>query len=122
MRYVELPQALASAQKLGFHVRDLGLLSSALARPAASMYGQDAYDTLELKAAALFASLAQNHPLFDGNKRFAWTQMLIFLGLNGYRLSVSTDDAFNLVLQVAQGKLELDEIAAAFAAHMRRRG
>lgn len=115
MLYVDLTQALASAERLGFHVRDAGLLASALARPAASMFGEDAYATLELKAAALFSSLAQNHPLFDGNKRFAWAQTMIFLGLNGYRVEMSTDEAFDLVLAVAQSRLELEEIAAQLA-------
>ncbi len=121
MRYLELPQALAAAKELGFHVRDVGLLDSALARPAASMYGQDAYGTLQLKAAALFSSLAQNHSLFDGNKRLSWTLTLVFLGLNGYRLSISTDEAFDFVLAVAQGELGLEEIASKLAKHMRLR-
>lgn len=121
MLYVELPQALASAETLGFHVRDVGLLASALARPAASMFGEEAYGSLELKAAALFSSLAQNHPLIDGNKRFAWTQTLVFLGMNGYAVAMRTDDAFDLILAVAQSTLELDEIAATLAAHMRPR-
>lgn len=115
MLYVDLTQALASAERLGLQVRDAGLLASALARPAASMFGEDAYATLELKAAALFSSLAQNHPLFDGNKRFAWAQTMIFLGLNGCRVEMSTDEAFDLVLAVAQSRLELEEIAAQLA-------
>lgn len=121
MLYIDLPQALAAADALGLRVRDAGLLASALARPAASMFGEDAYGSLELKAAALFSSLAQNHPLFDGNKRFAWTLTLVFLQLNGYAVSMETDDAFDLILAVAQSELELAEIAAALTAHMRER-
>jgi death-on-curing protein len=44
-------------------VRDYGLLESALARPRASVFGQDAYPDLHLKAAALLHSLARNHAL-----------------------------------------------------------
>ena len=49
-------------------VGDYGLLESALARPRASVFGQDAYPDLHLKAAALLHSLARNHALVDGNK------------------------------------------------------
>lgn len=118
MLYLELPQALAVANALGFHVRDTGLLASALARPAASMFGDDAYKSLELKAAALFSSLSQNHPLFDGNKRFAWVLTATFLEMNGYELNMSTEEAFDFVIAVAQSKLTLDEIATQLASHL----
>ncbi len=117
--FLELPQGLAVAEHLGFHVRDAGLLASALARPSAGMFGVDAYEALELKAAALFSSLAQNHPLFDGNKRFSWIMMLTFLELNGVVIDMPDDDAFELVLAVAQGALELDVIAAHLMKHAR---
>ncbi len=116
--YLEPEQAVASARHLGFRLRDEGLLFSALARPATSVYGNDAYPALELKAAALLSSLAQNHALIDGNKRFSWYLTLAFLRLNGQRVVMSNDDAFDLVLAVAQGSLELGEIAATFAAHL----
>ena len=53
-------------------VRDAGLLESAVHRPSASMFGQEAYTDLFEKAAALLQSLAINHPFVDGNKRTAW--------------------------------------------------
>ena len=113
--YIDLPQALATAERLGFQVRDVGLLASALARPAASVFGEDAYRTLELKAAALFSSLAQNHPLFDGNKRFSMILTFAFLDINGREISFTNDETFDLVLAVAQSELDLDEIAAQIA-------
>ena len=82
------------------------------------MFGEDAYPTLELKAAALFSSLAQNHPLFDGNKRLSWILTLAFLRLNGYRVVMENDDEFDLVLQVAQRQMELGQIAAVLVRHM----
>lgn len=119
IRYVELPQAIGILDALGLHVRDIGLLASALARPASSMFGVEAYPEIEVKAAALMSSLSQNHPLFDGNKRFSWVLTLTFLELNGIRIDMDDDEAFDLVLAVAQSRLELPEIAAAFAAHVR---
>ncbi|MGO3148269.1 MAG: type II toxin-antitoxin system death-on-curing family toxin [Leucobacter sp.] len=120
--FVGIEQASAVIHRLGLHVRDHGLLESALARPQASMMGEAAYATLELKAAALFSSLAQNYPLFDGNKRLSMILTFTFLQINGFDLTLTSDEAFDLVLKVAQGSLELDEIATALAAHMRRRG
>ena len=93
-------------------VTDYGLLESALVRPRASVFGQDAYPDLHLKAAALFQSLARNHALVDGNKRLAWTACRTFLSINGQWISASEDDRFELVIRVATGALpDLDEIA-----------
>jgi len=50
-------------------VRDHGLLESALARPQTSVFGDDAYPTVEEKAAALLHSIARNHALVDSNER-----------------------------------------------------
>ncbi len=116
--YIEPEQALAVVARLGLHLRDQGLFLSALARPAASAFGSDAYDSLELKAAALLSSLARNHALFDGNKRTAWVITVAFLNINGWDLAMSQNEKFELVLAVAQGHLELDEIAATFATHL----
>ena len=94
-------------------VRDHGLLASAAARPQASAFGQDAYPDLAHKAAALMQSLATNHPLVDGNKRLALAGVIAFLGLNGRRLVLSQDEAYDLTVAVATGALvEVGEIAA----------
>lgn len=109
--YIEPEQALALAARLGFHVRDQGLLLSALARPSAGMFGADAYPTIEQKAAALLSSLSQNQALFDGNKHFALLSMLIFLKLNDFAVAYTDDQAFDLVLAAAQSRLTVDELA-----------
>ncbi|MGH3970714.1 MAG: type II toxin-antitoxin system death-on-curing family toxin [Mycobacterium sp.] len=93
-------------------VGDYGLLESALARPSASVFGQDAYPDLHLKAAALLHSLARNHALVDANKRLAWTACRTFLAINGQWISAPEDDRFEFVIQVATGALpDLDKIA-----------
>jgi len=89
-------------------VRDPGLLQSALARPQATAFGADAYATLEEKAAALLHSLARNHALVDGNKRLALAGTIAFLGVNGRRLTLTNDQAYELIMDVAAG--ELDEL------------
>ena len=107
--YLTLPDGLQIVERLGFHVRDAGLLASALARPAASLFGEDAYSSIDRKAAALLESLARNHALFDGNKRTAWTGCVAFLWINGWKHDFSTDDAFELIVGVASGTIDLDE-------------
>lgn len=92
-------------------VRDIGLLDSAAARPRSSAFGQDAYATLEAKAAALLHSLARNNPLVDGNKRLAWLATAVFLDLNAAEPQVTSDDAFNLVMDVAGGLSNVSDIA-----------
>jgi len=90
-------------------VRDHGLLASATARPEASVLGDDAYPTLHEKAAALLHSLARHHALVDGNKRLALAGVIAFLGVNGRRLTLTNDGAYDLVVAVAAG--ELDTVA-----------
>jgi death-on-curing protein len=89
-------------------VRDHGLLQSALARPPASAFGGDACRSLDEKAAALMHSLARNHALVDGNKRLALAATIAFLGINGVRLTLTNNEAYELVMSVAAG--QLDEI------------
>lgn len=59
-------------------VRDRGLLEAALYRPQTGYYA----DLIE-EAAALWESLAQNHPFIDGNKRTAFAVSYTFLAING---------------------------------------
>jgi death-on-curing protein len=92
-------------------VGDYGLLESALARPRASVFGQDAYPDLHLKAAALLHSLARNHALVDGNKRLTWTACRTLLAINGHWISAPEDDRFEFVIRVATGALDVNMIA-----------
>lgn len=93
-------------------VRDHGLISAAVARPRASAFGEDAYQDLETKAAALLQSITRNQALVDGNKRLSLAATIAFLGVNGRRLTLSNDEAYNLVIAVSTGELsEVDEIA-----------
>ncbi len=116
--YLDLDDALRVVERLGFRVRDAGLVASALARPTTTVFGGDAYAALELKAAALLESLARNHPLFDGNKRTAWTLTALFLWANGYTNDFDTDTAFDLIVAVAEGRLEIAESGAAIGQHL----
>ncbi|MFC7930359.1 type II toxin-antitoxin system death-on-curing family toxin [Streptomyces cinereoruber] len=93
-------------------VRDAGLLDSAVHRPSATMFGEEAYPDLLGKAAALLQSLVVNHPFVDGNKRTAWLSCVTFLAMNGVQLRPDIDAAERLVIAVATGETaEVGEIA-----------
>jgi death-on-curing protein len=113
--YLDLDDLLHIASRTLGHspeIRDLGLLESAAARPRTTVFGQDAYPTLEAKAAALLHSVTRNHALADGNKRLGLAGLIAFLGLNGHRLTWTNDEAYELVVAVASGELvEVSEIA-----------
>ncbi len=112
IEYLTLDDALRLVRDLrAGPVRDLGLLDSALSRARSSAFGEDSYPTLELKAAALLHSLARNHPLVDGNKRLAWLASVVFVDLNGARPAISHDAAFDLVMGVSEGRVDVAEIA-----------
>jgi death on curing protein len=93
-------------------VRDAGLLESALARPRATVLGQDAYRTIWGKAAALLHSLVANDALVDGNNRLGWQAAVVFLWINGWDVRAPEDDAFDLVVGVASGDIaDIEKLA-----------
>ena len=114
MIYLDLDDLLHVADRvLGeVLVRDMGLLEAALVRPQTTAFGSDAYPDLHTKAVALLHSLATNHALVDGNKRLALAGAIAFLGVNGQRLRLGNDQAYELVMAVASGELDdLQQIA-----------
>lgn len=118
-RYLSLEGFVVELGAIGFHVRDLGLVHSAIERPATTLLGVDAYPSLDAKAAAMMESLTRNHPLMDGNKRSAWIALNHFLRINGYLIFATQDDAFEYIQGVATGRLSLEESAAWIEAHRR---
>lgn len=98
-------------------VRDLGLLQSAIAMPAAG-FGDTYFhtDIFEMAAAYLF-HIVQNHPFIDGNKRAGAVASIVFLDLNDISLAADEDQFERLVLRVAEGKADKAEITAFFRAN-----
>ena len=94
-------------------VRDVGLLAAAADRPRASAFGAEAYPSFAEKVAAVLHSVARNHALVDGNKRLSLAGLIAFYGLNGVRLTLTNDEAYDLIITVATGELDtVAEIAA----------
>lgn len=106
--HLDLDDLLAAAEAgLGRppEVRDIGILEAAVARTRASVYGEDAYPDLHAKAAALLHSIVTGHALIDGNKRLGWVSVRLFYRLNDKDLRAPVDDAFQLVVSIADGSL-----------------
>lgn len=97
-------------------VRDIGLLDSAAHRPQTTLFGEDAYPSIEEKAAVLLESIVRNHPLIDGNKRLGWIAAVMFLERNGLRVDAPFDAAYDLVIAVVTGTMSYQETAAMLAA------
>ncbi len=94
-------------------VRDLGLLSMCAHRPQTMAFGHEPYVTVAEKAAALLVSICMNHPLQDGNKRLALAASWAFCDLNvGHKPKMSNTQAFNLVMGVAIGEIDLKNVAS----------
>lgn len=117
MIYLDVDDLLSIADRVidgGAEVRDGGLLAAAVARPQARVFGEDAYASVHAKAAALMDSVVCNHALVDGDKRLGLASAIAFLGMNGWRLNMSNDAAFDLVIRIASGELgDVPEIAHA---------
>lgn len=74
-------------------VRDLGALEAAIYRPQTGYY-----DDLIAEAAALFESIAVNHPFIDGNKRVAFAATDTFLRVNGYKIDANSAQIYKKMM------------------------
>ena len=109
MIYLDIEDLLYIAERATgapVELRDVGLLEAAAARPRATAFGTDAYVTVHDKAAALLHSVVRNHALVDGNKRLGLATTIAFYGLNGWRLTMTNDDAYDVVMTIASGSLD----------------
>ena len=117
-RYMSLGTALELIKTVDFHVRDAGLLNSALVRPKTTVFGADAYPDFPIKVAALMHSVIKNHPLIDGNKRTSWILMSAFLQLNDFQHNMDTDTGFDLTLGLAEDRYSIEQAAEIIARHI----
>ena len=112
IEYLSLEDLLDLVSDLGVGpIRYVGLLDAAAHRPAVTVFGEDAYLSIDEKAAVLLESIVRNHALVDGNKRLGWLAVVVFYGLNGVRLEAPDDPAYDLVVGVASGRVPRDASA-----------
>jgi death-on-curing protein len=99
-------------------IRDLGLLQSALAMPAAGFGNRYLHGDLFEMAAAYLFHIVRNHPFVDGNKRTGAVAALVFLSLNGMEIEASEDIFEQTVRAVAEGNTDKSAIAEFFRGHL----
>ncbi|MCK4910147.1 MAG: type II toxin-antitoxin system death-on-curing family toxin [Thermodesulfovibrionales bacterium] len=111
-------------ERYGGHpgIRDVGLLKSAVAMPAAGS-GEDYFhtDIHEMAAAYLF-HIVRNHPFVDGNKRTGAVAAVVFLMMNGGVLHAGEASFEKMVRSVAEGDMDKAGVAKFFRAHSRKKG
>ncbi|MDX1556387.1 MAG: type II toxin-antitoxin system death-on-curing family toxin [Xanthomonadales bacterium] len=96
-------------------VRDAGALESALYRPQTGYYR----DIIE-EAAALWESLAGNHPFVDGNKRVAFAAVDVFLRVNGFRIRGTSEAIYRDIIGMHEsGTFDFEHIEPWLRAHVR---
>jgi death-on-curing protein len=95
-------------------VRDQGLLEAALYRPQTGYYA----DLIE-EAAALWESLAQNHPFIDEDKRTAFAATYTFLAINGVRLTADAQETYVFVTALYEtGQFGFDKLVPWLRSHV----
>jgi death-on-curing protein len=128
MRYLSLGEVVRLHQMLiessggATGIRDLGLLDSALAQPRATFDGRDLHPTTLDKAAALCASLVQNHPFVDGNKRVGHAAMATLLLLSGFDIVATVEEQEVVILELAAGRWRREDLVAWLRAHTKNLG
>lgn len=98
-------------------LRDRGLLESAVYSAMGGFGDEEAYPTIEEKAARLMYSLVNNHAFVDGNKRIGVLVMLTTLRLNSIEIKFTQSELIELGLKTASGKTEYEQILDFIKSH-----
>jgi death on curing protein len=103
-----------------YGIRDISLLSSALAIPEARFEGKYLHTTIPEMASAYAYHISENHPFVDGNKRTALASALVFLDVNGYTFTSSEDLIYETMMSVAKGEMKKEHLADFFIKYSKK--
>lgn len=92
-------------------VRDHQVLQATVKRPYLILFGEEQFPTIIDKASATLYGIAAHHVFGDGNKRTAIRATELFLEANGYRVIWEQEIVREYVLKIAQGHIEIEEVA-----------
>lgn len=99
-------------------LRDRNGLESEIASPRNLFaYGSPTPDIAALAAQYAFA-IACNQVFLDGNKRTALVVCRTFLLLNGHNLVASNDEKYHAIMELAEGQLDVNQMADWIRTHM----
>lgn len=91
-------------------IRNQQALNHAISRPYTTFGKEDLYPSPQEKAATAIESIIMNHPFKDGNKRTGYAIMVLILMDYGYDINCSDKEKYQFLIDVAAGKLDLEEI------------
>ena len=100
-------------------IKDVNLFKSAVYEPQQSFDGKDLYPDILSKASCYLRSLAMNHPFYDGNKRTALLSTVIFLEMNGYRVTGTNEELYDLVKTIVEEKDNIEQIKSKIEPYIR---
>lgn len=95
-----------------------GLIELMAEKPMQVVFGHEAYPGLFMKAAVYWEGFATRQFFVDGNKRTAYATAAMFLCRNGYRFAVSDSELYDVSMDVANGRMALEELMAWFESHV----
>ena len=100
-------------------LRDPGILDASLNRPFATFGGEDLFPTAFDKAAALIHGIITGHPFIDGNKRTGYQLGRLILQDGGFDVEAPEDVRYDMVIRVATGRMDVEEVKDWLHAHSR---
>jgi len=99
-------------------IRDLDLLKSAAAMPAATFGDEFLHSDFASMAAAYLFHIVSNHPFIDGNKRVGTVAAVVFLELNNVQFDAPENEFEELVWRVANGAADKNAVTDFFHRHI----
>lgn len=91
-------------------LRDLGRLEAIIASQTQNVFGQELYESITEKAAAMIRGIVADHPFIDGNKRTAMLVGLTFLKLNNLTVSAKEGEIEEFAVKIATGHLSIVDV------------
>ena len=98
-------------------VRDMGLLESAISRPRHLFAYEQPTPSIPALAAAYAFGIARNHAFIDGNKRTAYVVCRTFLVLNGFDLTATKEQRYQMFLDLAAGSISQEQLTVWLLSH-----
>ena len=99
-----------------------GVLNEHLVRSAVGRPYDGYHRSIHAKAAALLHAVASNHGFADGNKRTAVYLVELLIRRSGYQLTASDRELVDIVVGVASGIVDKDDLIEWFRPRIKRPG